>query len=78
MEKKNKFAFSLALNALSYLRMILVICSIVAFTERDYIALVLTIIGFAISTHFIDRVLDYPSNETIQELANAVREIDNG
>ena len=76
MEKKNKWAFSIALAALSYFRMVLVVCSIVAWTEREWIGLGLSALFFGITTHLLNKVLDYPSNETIKELTIAVNMIE--
>lgn len=78
MEKKNKWAFSIALSALGYFRMVLVITSIVAWTEREWLLLVVIIITYGLTTIMIDKVLDYPSNETVKALTEAVKSIEEG
>lgn len=69
MNKVNKWTKNIALSAISYLRMVLVIGSLVAWSEREWLGLLLTVVGFGITTTFINKVIDYPSDETIQELS---------
>ena len=75
MEKKNKWAWNIALSALGYFRMVLTICSLIAWVEREWFGLLLIIVCYGISTIFINKVLDYPSNETIKELTKVVKDL---
>ena len=70
--KTEKFIKNIALTALSYFRMVLVVCSIVAWSEREWFGLALSLVCFWITTTFLNKVIDMPSDETIDNLARLV------
>jgi hypothetical protein len=73
--KAQRAAKDFALMAVSYLRMVIVIASLVAWSEREWLGLLLAIFGFGASTYLINRVVDYPDSESIRHLAEVLQDM---
>jgi uncharacterized membrane protein len=58
----------IALALLSYFRMVVVIASLVAWSEREWTGLILSLVVFGITTLLVNKALDYPTDDTIQTL----------
>ena len=69
--KKNSFGElgrNLALTLLSYYRMTVVIASLLAWSEREWVGLAMCLLVFGLTTHYINAVIDYPTDDTIRML----------
>jgi hypothetical protein len=69
MTKREKWAVSLAVSGISYLRSVVVFVSIIAFVDGDWLVLLASWLIYAITSWALTKTLDYPSDETLQELS---------
>ncbi len=67
-----KLAKEVALSAVAFLRMLVVVTSIVAWAEREWVGLVISLAVFVATTRLIGKLIDTPGKETIEALTAAV------
>ena len=72
MNKAKKVTKDIALSALAYFRMVVVVGSLIAWSEREWTGLILALLVFYLSTWLINKALDIPSDETIEALVRAI------
>ncbi len=66
--KREKFAVNLAISALSYFRSAIVFLSIIAAVEKEWLVLLVSWGVFILTSHWLTKTLDTPSEETLCEL----------
>ena len=73
--KTERFIKSIALSSLSYFRMVLVVCSLIAWGEREWFGLMLALVCFGATTTFLNKVIDMPTDEAINNLSKLVEQM---
>lgn len=61
-----KFAQRLAVNLLSFFRTLLVMVGVVAWVEKEWIGVILVLLAYELTTHWLGKALDPPTSEDIQ------------
>ena len=72
-ERWKEPAFRVALAALAYARMVIVVLSLFALWFRDYPALVLAWLAYYVSSEMIGRVVQSPTQKDVQELTDVLK-----
>ena len=69
MNEKTK---EVALAGFSYFRMVVVIASLIAWSEREWVGFFLSLGIFYLTTLLISKAIDVPSDETINALTDSI------